>query len=64
MTLKAKMEGIHGIDVSWIHNTHSKGERNSERARGTTVAVRTGERRGQDLLITRLAIDDKFHIIC
>jgi len=30
MILKAKMESIHGVDVSWIHNTHNKGERSSE----------------------------------
>jgi len=27
MILGAEMESIHGIDVSWIHNTHNKGER-------------------------------------
>lgn len=41
MILKANMENVHGIDVSWIHNTHNKGERNSDGC-GVSMAASEG----------------------
>jgi hypothetical protein len=62
MILKAKMESIHGIDVSWIHNTHNKGEGNSEGRGVCTGSFRLG---GDDfwnpLLTSLFGIDHPRH---